>query len=71
MQISRIGVEVVADDGVADAGEVEAQLVAAAGVRHEAHAAAAVVEVREDLVVGELGFRFQSRFFVWGGSASR
>ena len=46
-----VGIEFVAEDGVADGGEVEAQLVAAAGVRGKGHAAIAIF-FGENLIAG-------------------
>ena len=46
-----VGIEFVAEDGVADGGEVEALLVAAAGVRGKGHAAIAIF-FGENLIAG-------------------
>ena len=46
-----VGIEFVAEDGVADGGEVDAQLVAAAGVRGKGHAAIAIF-FGENLIAG-------------------
>ena len=46
-----VGIEFIAEDGVADGGEVDAQLVAAAGVRGKGHAAIAIF-FGENLIAG-------------------
>ena len=47
----RIGIEFVAEDGVADGGKMNAQLVATTSVRGESHAAVAVFH-RKNLIAG-------------------